>query len=124
MKFCYQFIFLIIIFPLIFGCLKPKSNDKIKNNKSGIISGMNDPVPDKEQEYIDNILSQITKDTTKNELIELLGEPSRDLGFKINWWIEIEEKKSRVGVFIKNNQIKQVVLDGGPGRFYYSKDIE
>jgi len=92
----------------------------------GILSGMNDKVPEAEQEYIDKVLSKITKNSTKEEVLKLLGEPSRDLGWKLNWWVKIDNKDSRVGVFFtsKDGAIEKVVLDGGMGRFYYCKELK
>ena len=104
------------------------NNKKEEQSSSGfgILSGMNDKVPEAEQEYIDKVLSKITKTSTKEEVIKLLGEPSRDLGWKLNWWVKIDNKDSRVGVFFtsEGNAIEKIVLDGGIGRFYYCKELK
>lgn len=87
--------------------------------------GMKDKIPTEEQGYIDTVLVQITSESTKEEVFELLGKPSRNIGLKINWNVIINEKKSRIGVYFSPEEEKatKVVLDGGVGRFYYRKDL-
>jgi len=101
-------------------------NEEKKASGLPVILGMDDNVPEAEQEYIDKILSKITKNSTKEEVITLLGEPSRDLGWKLNWWVKINDKNSRVGVFFtsEGGVLEKVVLDGGMGRFYYCKELK
>lgn len=86
---------------------------------------MDDTVPPVEQEYIDSVLSLITKDSSKEDVINLLGKPDRDLGLKVNWWVTIGDKNSRIGVYFSSSSGKatRINLDGGPGRFYYSKEL-
>jgi len=107
---------------------KEDTNKKEEKKVSGlpVILGMDDSVPEAEQEYIDKVLSKITKNSTKEEVIKLLGEPSRDLGWKLNWWVKINDKNSRVGVFFtsEGGAVEKVVLDGGMGRFYYCKELK
>ena len=89
------------------------------------IKGMNEEIPVEEQEYINEVLKQITTDSTKDDVIKLLGEPSRDLGLKVNWEVNINGNISRVGVYfdIKTEKVESIVLDGGKGRFYYREDL-
>jgi hypothetical protein len=90
-----------------------------------VINGGSDEIPPEEQWYIDTVLSQITSETTKEEVIELLGKPSRDLALKLNWWVSIANRKSRVGVYFSSTtgKAQEIVLDGGGGRFYYRKTL-
>lgn len=77
-----------------------------------------------EREFCLTVLSQITASTTKDEVLQLLGNPSRDLGLKTNWWIRLGDRKDRIGVYFDTSKnATQVVLDGGPGRFYYSPNL-
>ncbi len=88
--------------------------------------GMNKEIPLEEKAYIDNVLSKITVDSTKTDVISLLGEPSRDLGLKVNWWITINGNKNRIGVYFSGTDGKatRINFDGGVGRFYYCKDLD
>jgi hypothetical protein len=88
-------------------------------------NGLITEVPPAEQMYIDSVLSQITSQTTKAEAIELLGEPDRDLFFKVNWWVSIEDERSRIGIIFspKTGFAAEIILDGGVERFYYSKEL-
>lgn len=88
--------------------------------------GMNSSIPNEEQEFIDTVLVQINFESTLAEIIELLGEPSRNLGLKVNWVVTINEKESRIGVYFssKTGTATTVNFDGGVGRFYYRKDLE
>jgi hypothetical protein len=92
---------------------------------SGGINVENDDIPAEEQLYIDTVLSQITSETTKEEAIELLGKPSRDLVLKVNWWVSIDGRNSRIGVYFSSatGKAEDVILDGGWGRFYYRKAL-
>ena len=96
------------------------------SSENVITSGMDDEIPAEEQEYIDSILSQITSETTKEEAISLLGEPDRDLELKVNWWVNIASRDSRVGIYFSasTNKATEIVLDGGVGRFYYREKLE
>ena len=78
-----------------------------------------------EQIYIDTVLAQITAETTREEAIALLGPPDRDLFLKVNWWVSVYGRSSRVGVYFSTaGKANEVVLDGGAGRFYYRKSLE
>ena len=77
-----------------------------------------------EREFCLQELWQITTNSTRSEVLQMLGSPSRDLGMKVNWWIKLGQNKSRVGVYFTTaGRADQVVLDGGPGRFYYCRDV-
>ncbi|MDR1193846.1 MAG: hypothetical protein LBK98_06765 [Peptococcaceae bacterium] len=85
----------------------------------------NDDIPAEEQIYIDTVLARVTAETTKEEAIELLGKPSRDLVLKVNWWVVIANRNSRVGIYFSGTtgKAEEVVLDGGWGKFYYTKTL-
>ena len=92
---------------------------------TGGFTGMNDTIPTDEQGYIDTVLSQITTETTIEGAVDLLGTPDRNLGLKVNWLVTIAERNSRVGVYFSvSGKANDIVLDGGPGRFYYRKSLE
>ncbi len=77
-----------------------------------------------EQEYCLRVLWQIKPDWTKAQVTQLLGSPSRDMGLKTNWWVILGNKKDRVGVYFTTSGLaSEVVLDGGPGRFYYHRPV-
>lgn len=88
--------------------------------------GMNEKVPVSEQAYIDTVLSQITTQSQMTDVVHLLGEPSKNMGLKTNWWVEIKGKQSRVTVYFSETTgcATEIILSGGPGRFYYRKAIE
>ena len=67
----------------------------------------------KEKGYLLNELSEIKKDMTREEVIEILGTPSRNLLQKVNWWVQPDQKKIRAGVYFWDNKATDVVLDGG-----------
>lgn len=101
------------------------TEDNVSTTAANILSGMDSEVPAEEQKYIDEVLSKITKDSSKDDVIELLGPPSRDSGSKVNWWITINGKESRVGVYFSlSGNATRINLDGGPGRFYYRTDLD
>lgn len=78
-----------------------------------------------EREFCLTVLSQITSSSTKSEVLQLLGSPSRDLGLKTNWWIRLGDRRDRIGVYFDTSKnATGVVLDGGPGRFYYTRDLD
>lgn len=89
------------------------------------LNGFNPYIPPEERQYIDSVLSHVTAETTKAESIELLGTPSRDLLVRVNWWVSIAGRKSRIGISFSGDTglAEEIVLDGGPGRFYYTKDL-
>lgn len=77
-----------------------------------------------EREFCTNVLWQIRDDWSKDRVVHLLGTPSRDLGLKVNWWVTLDGKPIRVGVyFTLSGLAEQVVLDGGPDRFYYRRPV-
>lgn len=86
---------------------------------------MNGQIPTEEQEYIDTVLIQITSESTLEEVIEILGEPYKNIGLKVNWIVTINERKSRIGVYFSSETGKATTinLDGGVGKFYYRKDV-
>ena len=78
-----------------------------------------------EREYCERVLSKILTTSNEKDVEELLGKPSRDLWLKKNWWVKLGGKKDRVGVYFGLNSFAHtVVLDGGPGRFYYFLKLE
>ncbi len=93
---------------------------------AGFKNGTTDTIPTAEQQYIDTVLSQITAESSKEDVIILLGKPDRDLVAKVNWWVNIEGANSRVGVYfsITSGKATEIVLDGGVGRFYYQEKLE
>ena len=109
-----------------------ETNDNLQSTEENesttavnILSGMDSEVPAEEQKYIDEVLSKITKDSSKEDVIELLGTPSRDSGLKVNWWVTINGQESRVGVYFSlSGNANRINLDGGPGRFYYRTDLD
>lgn len=87
--------------------------------------GMNDEIPVDEQEYIDDLLGRISVNSSKTDVIEILGNPTKDLGLKINWKIDINGEVTRVVVYfnVVTGNAKSIAFDGGPGRYYYGKDL-
>ena len=77
-----------------------------------------------ERQFCDQVLSQIDSSSTERDVLALLGKPSRSLKFKKNWWIKLDEKNDRVGVYFNTSGFAtEVVLDGGTGRFYYRRKV-
>ena len=109
---------------LLSACGNTTEKAVFEPTAEGVLVGMNDEVPPEEQKYIDSVLSRISTETTREDVISLLGTPYRDLGGKVNWWIEIDGQKSRVGVYFSHEgKATEIVLDGGTGRYYYRKDL-
>jgi len=77
----------------------------------------------KEREYLINKLGKIRKGMSRDEVVKLLGPPSRDLPQKVNWWVHPDKKDIRAGVYFWNNRATDVVLDGGTGSFYYRQKL-
>ena len=78
-----------------------------------------------ERQFCERVLWQIDSSSTKRDVLALLGKPSRGLKFKKNWWVELDGKKDRIGVFFNTSGFAtDVVLDGGPGRFYYTRAVK
>ena len=90
-----------------------------------ISSGMDKPMPEAENKYLNDVLSEINSNSSREEVIKLLGEPSRDMDLKVNWWVTLNGQKSRVGVYFSASDKKatEISFDGGMGRFYYRKDL-
>lgn len=88
--------------------------------------GMNEEIPPSEKDYINTVLVKITADSNKEDVIRLLGEPDRDLGLKVNWWVNINGNNNRIGVYFSSTTGKAtgINFDGGRGRFYYTKDLK
>ena len=77
-----------------------------------------------EREFCEKVLWQIDSSSTERDVLALLGNPSRSLKFKKNWWVVLDGKKDRVGVyFTPKGFAYEVVLDGGFGRFYYRRKV-
>ncbi|MBU4305833.1 MAG: outer membrane protein assembly factor BamE [Candidatus Omnitrophica bacterium] len=49
---------------------------------------------EKERIYLFNELDKIKKGMTREEVVEILGYPSRNLLQKVNWWVQPDRKKS------------------------------
>ncbi|WP_326513814.1 hypothetical protein [Clostridium intestinale] len=91
-----------------------------------LYKGMDKEIPPKEQEYIYEVLDKINADSSKEDVIKLLGEPDRNLGLKVNWWVTVDGNKDRVGVYFSETTGKATAVnfDGGSGRFYYRKNFD
>ncbi|HYE80804.1 MAG TPA: hypothetical protein VEG39_01420 [Clostridia bacterium] len=87
--------------------------------------GMSKEMPEAEKEYLDSVLSKITSESTRQDVIALLGEPDRDLGMKVNWMVLIDGNESRIGVYFDatTGKATRVNFDGGTGRFYYRREL-
>ena len=78
-----------------------------------------------ERQYCEQVLWQIDSSSTERDVLALLGSPSRSLKYKKNWWVQLDGKRDRVGVFFNTSGFAtDVVLDGGSGRFYYKRDVK
>lgn len=74
-----------------------------------------------ERKYCLETLSRIHAESSFDDVVEILGKPDRNiLNSKLNWWVKLGDRKSRVGVFFGSGKANRIVLDGGPGRFYYT----
>jgi hypothetical protein len=83
-----------------------------------------DKMTHEERQFCLQSLWQITTNSTRSDVIRMLGSPSRDLGLKVNWWVKLGQERSRVGVFFTAaGYADEVVLDGGSGRFYYCRSV-
>ncbi len=77
-----------------------------------------------ESDYCRQILWQIKPGWSHSQVQQLLGAPTRDMGMKQNWWVTIGNRKDRVGVYFDGSGgATDIVLDGGPGRFYYRRPV-
>ncbi|MDF2545778.1 MAG: hypothetical protein K0R93_676 [Anaerosolibacter sp.] len=88
--------------------------------------GMSEEMPAEEKVFLDEVLSQITQHSTRTDVTNILGEPSRDMGLKVNWIVTIEGNEDRIGVYFSptTGKATRINFDGGPGRFYYRRDFE
>ena len=75
-----------------------------------------------EREFCIKTLWQIDSSSTERDVLAILGAPSRSLKFKKNWWVTLDGRQDRVGVYFNSSGFAdEVVLDRGPGRFYYRR---
>ena len=78
-----------------------------------------------ERDFCEQVLARILPTSSGKDVVEVLGEPDRDLMVKKNWWVKLDGKRDRVGVFFDMAGLAtNVVLDGGPGRFYYRRPVK
>ena len=70
-------------------------------------------------------LWQIDSSSTERDVLAILGAPSRSLKYKKNWWLSLDGRRDRAGVLFDSLGFAvEVILDGGPGRFYYRRDVK
>jgi hypothetical protein len=88
--------------------------------------GMDKEIPPAERQYINEVLNKITADSSKEDIITLLGDPTRDLGLKVNWMVTINGNEDRIVVYFSGTTGKAtgISFDVGTGRFYYRKDLD
>jgi hypothetical protein len=78
-----------------------------------------------ERDFCEQVLARILPKSNGKHVVEVLGNPDRDLMLKKNWWVKLGGKRDRVGVFFDTAGLAtDVVLDGGPGRFYYRRPVK
>ena len=78
-----------------------------------------------ERDFCEQVLARILPTSNGKHVVEVLGKPDRDLMLKKNWWVKLGGKRDRVGVFFDTAGLAtDVVLDGGPGRFYYRRPVK
>jgi len=78
-----------------------------------------------EREFCLEVLWQIDSSSTERDVLAILGAPSRSLKYTKNWWVTLDGRKDRAGVlFDSSGYAEEVVLDGGFGRFYYSRKVK
>lgn len=77
-----------------------------------------------EREFCETVLWQIDSGSSERDVLALLGPPSRSLKMKKNWWVKLGGKKDRIGVYFDTSGLAtRVFLDGGFGRFYYTRKV-
>jgi hypothetical protein len=78
-----------------------------------------------ERDFCLKTLWQIDSSSNERDVLALLGAPKRSLKLKKNWHVSLDGKIDRVGVYFGTDGLAtQVVLDGGPGRFYYRRSVK
>ncbi len=78
-----------------------------------------------ERNFCLKLLRQIDPSSTERDVLAILGAPSRSLEYKKNWWVTLDGRQERVGVMFNSSGFaEEVVLDGGPGRFYYRRKVK
>ena len=78
-----------------------------------------------ERAFCEKTLWQIDSSCTERDVVAILGVPSRSLKYKKNWWVKLDGRQDRAGVWFDASGFAQdVVLDGGPGRFYYRRKVK
>ncbi len=78
-----------------------------------------------EQQFCLETLGQITALSTERDVLALLGSPYKSLKVKKNWWVTLDGKRDRVGVYFNlKGYATQVSFDGGFGRFYYMRILD
>jgi hypothetical protein len=70
-----------------------------------------------QQRYVEEVLEHIQPDTTKKELVQLLGSPVKDIGFLIDWaGPDGDAVFGRVRLYIFDGKIGEIrwmdLLDG------------
>ena len=81
---------------------------------------------DAERAYVENTLIKIDNTFTREQVEELLGPPvDSTFGAKIEWKkVFANGKASRVIVYFFNGHANEVRFDGGPGSYYWVKELE
>jgi hypothetical protein len=78
-----------------------------------------------ERDFCLTMLWQIDSSSTERDVLAILGAPSRSVKYKKNWWLTLDGRQDRAGVmFDSSGFAEEVILDGGPGRFYYRRYVK
>lgn len=106
---------------LFSGCsLQSKVSTDTQANKQQSIKLSQD-----EQSFLKSTLFQISEASTQKKVFDLLGNPSRSvLDAKYIWEKNIGQYNQRIVVYFKSDKAYELRFDGGPGRFYYVKDLK